>query len=42
MGGNFEGRVEEVDSGRSLKFESVQAFMEFLQHCIDDLQKEEE
>ena len=36
--GKFEGRVEEVDSGRSRKFGSVEEFFEFLQRCLDEQQ----
>jgi hypothetical protein len=34
--GKFEGRVEEVDSGRSLKFGSAEEFLQFLQRCLDE------
>lgn len=33
--GKFEGRVEEVDSGRNLKFSATKEFLEFLQQCLD-------
>jgi len=35
-GGRFEGRVEEVDSGKSKKFASFEEFLTFLQRCLDD------
>jgi hypothetical protein len=38
VSGKFEGRVEEVDSGRSLKFRSIEEFLDFLQKCLDDHQ----
>jgi hypothetical protein len=38
VSGKFEGRVEEVDSGRSLKFSSIEEFLDFLQKCLDDHQ----
>ena len=37
-GDKFEGRVEEVDSGKSRKFGSVEEFLEFLQRCLDEQQ----
>ena len=36
--GKFEGRVEEVDSGRSLKFRSIEEFLGFLQQCLRNQQ----
>jgi hypothetical protein len=36
VSGKFEGSVEEVDSGRSLKFRSIEEFLDFLQKCLDD------
>ena len=35
-GGKFEGRVEEVDSGKSQRFASVDEFLSFLQRCLGD------
>jgi hypothetical protein len=37
----FEGRVEEVDSGRNVKFGSIEEFLQFLQQCLDDDTKPE-
>jgi hypothetical protein len=37
----FEGRVEEVDSGRNVKFVSIEEFLQFLQQCLDDDTKPE-
>ena len=38
--GKFQGHVEEVDTGRELKFRSVEEFLAFLQECVvDDLDK---
>lgn len=34
--GKFHGRVEEVDSGKELKFRSVEEFLAFLQKCMAD------
>ena len=33
--GTFQGRVEEVDSGRNLKFGTIEEFLNFLQQCLD-------
>ena len=33
--GKFEGRVEEVDTGRTAKFLEVDDFLAFLQKCLD-------
>jgi len=41
-GGKFEGRVEEVDSGRNLKFGSIEEFLQFWQGCLDDQQRPED
>jgi len=38
VAGKFEGRVEEVDSGRTLRFRSVEEFLEFLQQCLNNQQ----
>jgi len=38
VGGKFEGRVEEVDSGRTLRFRSTEEFLDFLQKCLDNQQ----
>jgi hypothetical protein len=38
VSGKFEGRVEEVDSGRTLRFHSVEEFLEFLQQCLNNQQ----
>ena len=32
--GKFQGRVEEVDSGRNVKFGSMEKFLDFLQQCL--------
>jgi hypothetical protein len=32
----FQGHVEEVDTGRELKFRSVEEFLAFLQECVAD------
>ena len=37
----LEGRVEEVDSGRNVKFVSIEEFLQFLQQCLDDDTKPE-
>ena len=34
--GKLEGRIEEVDSGRSLKFSSTEEFLQFLQRSLDE------
>lgn len=34
--GKFQGHVEEVDTGRELKFRSVEEFLAFVQECISD------
>jgi hypothetical protein len=36
VGGKFEGSVEEVDSGKSQRFASVDEFLSFLQRCLGD------
>jgi C4-dicarboxylate-specific signal transduction histidine kinase len=36
VGGKFEGCVEEVDSGKSQRFASVEEFLSFLQSCLGD------
>jgi len=38
VSGKFEGRVEEVDSGRTLRFRSIEEFLRFLQQCLDNHQ----
>jgi hypothetical protein len=35
VNGKFQGRVEEVDSGRNVKFGSIEEFLNFLQQCLD-------
>jgi hypothetical protein len=40
--GVFAGRVEEVDTGRNLKFKSIEEFLGFLQQCLDTQQAPEE
>lgn len=40
--GKFQGRVEEVDSGRNLKFGTVEEFLDFLQQCLDHQQTQDE
>lgn len=32
--GNFQGLVEHIDTGRELKFHSVEEFLSFLQECV--------
>ena len=34
--GKFQGHVEEVDTGRELKFRSLDEFLAFLQECMAD------
>src|SRR5271165_6839451 len=34
--GKFQGHVEEVDTGRELKFRSVDEFLVFVQECMVD------
>ena len=34
--GKFQGHVEEVDTGRELKFRSLEEFLAFVQECIAD------
>lgn len=36
VGGKLEGRVEEVDSGKSQRFASVEEFLSFLHSCLGD------
>ena len=36
--GKFEGRVEEVDSGKTRRFVTVEEFLEFLQQCLNNQQ----
>ena len=33
--GTFQGRVEEVGSGRNVKFGTIEEFLDFLQQCLD-------
>jgi hypothetical protein len=40
--GTFLGRVEEVDSGRSAKFATIEEFLNFLQQCLDHQQTADE
>lgn len=40
--GKFEGRVEEVDSGRTRKFSSIEEFLGFLQQCLNHPQTQQE
>jgi hypothetical protein len=42
VGGTFQGRVEEVDSGRTKKFGTIEEFLNFLQQCLDHQQTPEE
>jgi hypothetical protein len=35
VGGTFQGRVEEVDSGLNIKFSTIEEFLSFLQQCVD-------
>jgi hypothetical protein len=32
--GKFQGHVEEVDTGRELKFRSLEEFLVFVQECV--------
>jgi len=34
--GTFQGHVEEVDTGRELRFRSLEEFLAFVQDCIAD------
>lgn len=34
--GKFQGHVEEVDTGRELKFRSLEDFLAFIQECMAD------
>jgi hypothetical protein len=34
--GKFQGHVEEVDTGRELKFRSLEEFLTFVQECTAD------
>lgn len=34
--GQFQGHVEEVDTGRELKFRSLEDFLAFIQECMAD------
>ena len=36
--GKFEGRVEEVDTGKTLRFVTVEEFLKFLQKCLNENQ----
>jgi hypothetical protein len=40
--GAFQGRVEEVDSGRNVKFGTREEFLNFLQQCLDHQQTADE
>jgi hypothetical protein len=40
--GAFQGRVEEVDSGRNVKFATMEEFLNFLQQCLDHQQTADE
>lgn len=42
VNGLFQGRVEEVDSGRNVKFGSIEEFLNFLQQCLDHQQTPDE
>jgi hypothetical protein len=42
VGGTFQGRVEEVDSGRNVKFVAIEEFLNFLQQCLDQQQTVDE
>jgi hypothetical protein len=33
--GQFEGHIEEVDTGREVRFRSLEDFLAFVQDCID-------
>jgi hypothetical protein len=32
--GSFQGRVEHIDTGRELKFRSLEEFLSFLRECV--------
>lgn len=36
---HFEGLIEEVDSGREIRFKSTEELLEFLAHCFERGQK---
>jgi hypothetical protein len=38
LSGKFEGRVEEVDSGKTRRFVTVEELLEFLQKCLNENQ----
>jgi hypothetical protein len=38
---HFVGRVEEVDTGRELRFRSTEELLEFLAQCFDDARRSE-
>jgi hypothetical protein len=40
--GTFHGRVEEIDSGRNVKFGTIEEFLSFLQQCLDHQQTADE
>ena len=42
VGGTFQGRVEEVDSGRNVKFGTIEEFLNFLQQSLDHPQSADE
>jgi hypothetical protein len=38
---HFVGRIEEVDTGRELRFKSTEELLEFLAQCFDDARRTE-
>jgi hypothetical protein len=38
VSGRLVGKIEEVDSGRNLRFNSIEELLAFLQQCLDEQQ----
>jgi hypothetical protein len=38
----FSGRIEEVDTGRELHFDSTEKMLTFLESCFEDAQRREQ
>ncbi len=38
---NFAGYIEEVDTGRELRFRSTEELLDFLAECFDDARRSE-
>jgi len=38
VSGRLVGKIEEVDSGRNLRFSSIEELLAFLQQCLDEQQ----